>query len=236
MQESQNTKVGQANELWVRLAWARKQVVLLDKPSALRVLVRNAMGLGMVGSLHMAQKNEFHEYKKQMVKIVETLDKTPHDWEAVVGDWNQDIQSHKETIGTRLTKGRTVAYMTGRQHLPKNFFVMSGIHRQHRGVWLSPLGDHPMVWVKGEVELAMGASQSDTKPITPMHYEEHHNVMFSDIVEAFSGGRNTPQQWIHMIREAVVIVDRELRNEPDTKIKEDKETIRRIKRVVQGKG
>ena len=34
----------------------------------------------------MAQKNEPHEYKGQMVEILETLDKTPHDWEAVGGD------------------------------------------------------------------------------------------------------------------------------------------------------
>ena len=62
-----------------------------------------------------------------------------------------------------------------------------------------------MVWVKGEVELAAGAAQSDAKPVTPLQWDKHHNVMFSDLVEAFSGRRTTPQQWMHMIRETVHI-------------------------------
>ena len=92
-----------------------------------------------------------------------------------------------------------------------------------------------MVWVKGEVELAAGAAQSDAKPVTSLQWDKHHNVMFSDLVEAFSGGRTTPQQWMHVMREAVVIVNREFRNQLDTETKDDKETIRQLKRVVQGK-
>ena len=126
--------------------------------------------------------------------------------------------------------------MTGRQHLPKDFFIINGINQQQRGVWLSPVGDHPVVWVKGEVELAAGAAQSDAKPVTPLQWDKHHNVMFSELVEAFTGRRTTPQQWMQMIREAVVIVNREFRNQLETETKDDRETIRQLKRVVQGKG
>ena len=39
-----------------------------------------------------------------------------------------------------------------------------------------------------------------------------------------------------MIRETVVIVNREFRNQLEEETKDDRETIRQLKRVVQGKG
>ena len=240
-ENSKHTKVGQANEVWVRHQWATKQAVILDTPSALLILTHNAAGVGVVGSVHMAQKNEPKEYTHQLVEIRQALDVTPHNWMVVGGDWNRDIRplikATTETIATLQRQDSVVAFMSGRQQHPKDFFMLRGMHMQELGVWLTPVGDHPVVWVKDSVQLTAGATPSALRPVTPLRWDGSQKKMFSDIMEAYSASPLvSTEEWLHTMREVIVLANQEFMKSASEPESDDREIIRRLKTVVQGKG
>ena len=45
------------------------------------------------------------------------------------------------------------------------------MHTQELGVWLTPVGGHPVVWVKGSVQLTARATPSALRPVTLLKWD-----------------------------------------------------------------
>ena len=84
--------VGKGLEVWCRGAWAQKLAVLSD--FALPVVVRNVRGVGIIGSVHMAQRSEGSMFEARMSVISSVISATSHEWLLIGGDWNRDIRTH----------------------------------------------------------------------------------------------------------------------------------------------
>ena len=116
--------VGKGLELWVRGAWASFVAAVLDEYFALLVLVRSALGLGIAGSLHMAQRSDTAEYHKQLLSAVRVIDESAVIWTALGAHWNRDIRSHRQSIVVFEQHQLNVVSMEGSPMLPKDFFVV----------------------------------------------------------------------------------------------------------------
>ena len=68
--------------------------ILSDSQFALLMVVRNARGLGIIGSVNMAQRSEGSKFEAQMSFISSIISATPHEWLLIGGDWNRDICTH----------------------------------------------------------------------------------------------------------------------------------------------
>ena len=87
-------EVGKGLEVWCRGAWAHKSAVLSDSQFALLVVVRNVRGVGIIGSVHMAQRSEGSMFEARMSVISSVISATSHEWLLIGGDWNRDIRTH----------------------------------------------------------------------------------------------------------------------------------------------
>ena len=122
--------VGKGLEVWVQLFWAQFKTVLMDTDSSFLVVVRNAWGLGVLGSVHMAQRCDYLLYNRQLVHLVYSLQQLPVSWLIVGGDWNRDIRTHKLSAALIKFLRASVAFMQGMVHLPKDFCIVKGVSGQ----------------------------------------------------------------------------------------------------------
>ena len=144
-QSSAHSDVGKGLEVWVLSSWAQFKTILLHTGSSFLVVVHNAWGLGVLGSVHMAQRSDDLLYNRQLVHLVYSLQQLPVSWLIVGGDWNRDIRTHKLSAALIKFLGASVAFMQGRVHLPKDFGILKGVSGQSCGMWLREVGDHPVV-------------------------------------------------------------------------------------------
>ena len=86
--------VGKGLEVWVLSSRAQFKTVLLDTESSFLVVVHNAWGFGVLGSVHMTQRSHDLLYNQQLLHLVYSLQQLPVSWLIVGGDWNRDIRTH----------------------------------------------------------------------------------------------------------------------------------------------
>ena len=98
-------------EVWVLSSWGQFKTVLLDTENSFLVIVHNAWGLGVLGSVHMAQRSDELLYNQQLVHLVSSLHRLPVSWLIVGGDWNRDIGTHKLSVALITFLGASVAFM-----------------------------------------------------------------------------------------------------------------------------
>ena len=72
--------VGKGLEVWVLSSWAQFKTVLLDTDHSFLVVVHNAWGLGVLGSVHMAQRSDELLYNQQLVHLIFGLQQLPASW------------------------------------------------------------------------------------------------------------------------------------------------------------
>ena len=197
--------VGKGLELWVRGAWASFVAVVLDEYFALLVLVRSALGLGIAGSLHMAQRSDTAEYHKQLLSVVRVIEESGVIWTALGADWNRDIRSHRQSSGVFEQHQLDVVSMGGSPMLPKDFFVVKGVGSALSGLWLSPIGDHPVVHVSCSVSLQRGAEGSAKRPVEAGKLKGAQIKLFTEVFEALSGAIRSPSLWMQAYRECLVV-------------------------------
>ena len=197
--------VGKGLELWVRGAWASFVAVVLDEYFALLVVVRSALGLGIAGSLHMAQRSDTAEYHKQLLSVVRVIEESAVIWTALGADWNRDIRSHRQSIVVFEQHQLNVVPMEGSPMLPKDFFVVKCVESALSGLWLSPIGDHPVVHVSGSVSLQRGATRSAKHPVEAGKLKGAQRKLFTEVFEALSGAIRSPSLWMQAYRECLVV-------------------------------
>ena len=197
--------VGKGLELWVRGAWASFIAVVLDEYFVLLVLVRSALGLGIAGSLHMAQRSDTAEYHKQLLSLVRVIEESAVIWTALGADWNRDIRSHRQSSVVFEQHQLNVVSMEGSPMQPKDFFVVKGVGLALSGLWLSPIGDHPVVHVSGSVSLQRGATGSAKRPVEAGKSKGAQRKLFTEVFEALSGAIRSPSLWMQAYRECLVV-------------------------------
>ena len=164
MEKSRHQGIGNGLEIWCQGAWAHKLAVLTDQPYALLVLVRSVRGVGIIGTVHMAQRAEGPNFEAQMTLLMSVMRAAPHDWAMIGGDWNRDIRRHVAAQTFIFNMGAWVAFMEGQMRLPKDFVILKGITGQSVGQWLDPIGDHPVVIAKGVASVQAGSTRSASRP------------------------------------------------------------------------
>ena len=87
-----------------------------------------AWGLGVLGSVHMAQRSDDLLYNRQLVHLFYSLQQLPV--LIVGGDWNRDIRTHKLSAALIKFPGPSVVFMQGRVHLSKDFCILKGVTGQ----------------------------------------------------------------------------------------------------------
>ena len=140
---------GQGNGIWACGQWCKFQMVIMVEPFALLLLVASAMGMGVIGSVHMAQHKAQTEFQRQIIIISLTLETVPSAWAVIGGDWNRDIREdkHMQVILYRLQM--CVVPRVNEVGLPKDVVVLLGVLGPTRSFWLKKVGDHPLVWLQG---------------------------------------------------------------------------------------
>ena len=115
---------------------AQFKTVLIDTEGMFPVVVYNARGLGVLGSVHLAQRSNDLLYNQRLVQLIQCLQQTPVSSLIVGGDWNWDIRTHK--LSTALIKflQAAEAFMQGRVRLPRDFCILKGVWGQWVGMWL----------------------------------------------------------------------------------------------------
>ena len=108
---SDHCDVGKGLEVWVLSSWAHFKAVLLDTDHSFLVVVHNAWGSGVLGSVHMAQRSDELLYNQQLVHLIFGLQQLPVSWLIVGGDWNRDIRTHKLSVALLKFLGARVAFM-----------------------------------------------------------------------------------------------------------------------------
>ena len=111
-------------------------------------------------------------------------------------DWNRDIRTHRVAESFIFRLGAWVAYTTNKVHLPKDFVILKGITGQSTGTWLSPIGDHPVVWVKGVASVQGDSTKSANRPVEPGRWSPAQKQMFPSLLEAPGKLSLTPSQWL----------------------------------------
>ena len=162
---SAHCDVGKGLEVWVQASWAQFKTILLDTDSSFLVVIHNAWGLGVLGSVHMAKRTDDLLYNRQLVHLVHSLQQLPVSWLIVGGDWNRDIRTHQLSAARIKFLGARVAFMQGRVQLPKDFCIMKGVSGQSYGMWLKEVGDHPVCWIQGCQTARAGATGSVMRPV-----------------------------------------------------------------------
>ena len=166
------------------------------------MVVHNAWGLGVLGSVHMAQRSDELLYNQQLVHVVYSLQQLPVSWLIVGGDWNRDIRTQKLSVALMKFLGARVAFMQGRVHLPKDFCILKGVSGQSCGMWLREVGDHPVVWIQGCQTAKAGATGSLMRPVEPRNWDHDSRVIFSNLMEAMSLGICDASSWLRPIESA----------------------------------
>ena len=197
---STHCDVGKGLEVWVLSSWAQFKTVLLDSESSFLVVVHNAWGLGVLGSVHMAQRSDELLYNQQLVHLVYSLQQLRVSWLIAGGDWNRDIRTHKLSVALIKFLGARVAFMQGRVHLPKDFCILKGVSGQSCGMWLREVGDHPVVWIQGCQTAKAGATGSLMRPVEPRNWDHDSRVIFSNLMEAMSLGICDASRWLRAYR------------------------------------
>ena len=175
---SARQEVGKGLEIWCQGACAQKLAVLSDSQFALLVVVRNVRGVGIIGSVHMAQRSEGSKFEAQMSIISSIVSATPHEWLLIGGDWNRDIRTHGVAQSFIFRLGAWVSFVKNKVHLPKDFVILKGLTGQSTGSWLSPIGDHPVVWIKGVSSAQAGSTRSANHPVEPGKWSPAQKQMF----------------------------------------------------------
>ena len=81
--------------------------------------------------------------------MVRVIEESAVIWTALGAHWNRDIRSHRQSIVVFEQHQLNVVSMKGSPMLPKDFFVVKGVGSALCGLWLSPIGDNPIVHVSG---------------------------------------------------------------------------------------
>ena len=204
---SAHCDVGKGLEVGVQSSWAQFKTVLLDTDGSFLVVVHNAWGLGVLGSVHMAQRSDDLLYNRQLVHPVYSLQQLPVSWLIVGGDWNRDIRTHKLSAGLIKLMGASVAFMQGRVHLPKDFCILKGVSGQSCGMWLREVGDHPVVWIRGFQTARAGAMGSLMRLVEPHNWDHDSRVIFSNLMEAMSLGISDVSSWLQAYRECISVLN-----------------------------
>ena len=238
---SQHLLRGQGNEIWVRSQWCKFQMVLLDEPYALLLLVSNAMGAGILGSVHMAQRKAQTEFQQQVVHISSCLEKVPYQWAVIGGDWNRDIRTDKYMQVVLYKLHMFVAPMENTVDLPKDFLVVHGIQGPLRTFWLKKVGDHPLVWLQGSHSISGVRTGALTRPVAPVPWPGPVKTVFSDVMEAFSQGCSDLGTWLHLYRDVVSLGNQIVENDKhgvqsDSGQADFREVLRDMQLVVTGQG
>ena len=194
--------VGKGLELWVRGAWASFNAVVKDEYFAILVLVRSALGFEIAGSLHMAQRSDTAEYRKQLLSVVRVIEESAVIWTALGAEWNRDIRSHHQSSVVFEQHHLNVVSMQGSPILPKDFFVVKGVGSALSDLWLSPIGYHFVVHVSGSVSLQRGATGSAKRHVEAGKLKRAQRKVFTEMFET---------HWSHSFP---VIVDASLRRVP----------------------
>ena len=192
-ESSQHQKRGQHNEVWCKSQWATRVAVIMDAPFALMVLAKGVPGLGVLVSVHMAQRKEEQKYEEQLLAIQAAINTHPNIWIIIGGDWNRDIRTHATSQRILGQMGVGVVPMDGKVHLPKDFVAYRGIKAPQQGQWLEKVGDHPIVWAPTQACKQPHESGVQTKPVVKNKWTEGGEKMFSDLLEAVSRSHCTVQ-------------------------------------------
>ena len=188
--------VGKGLELWVRGAWASFIAVVLDEYFALLILVRAVLGLGIAGSLHMAQRSDTAEYHKQLLSVFRVIEESAVIWTTLGADWNREIRSHRQSSVVFEQHQLNVVSMEGSPMLPKDVFVVKGVGSALCGLWLSPIGDHPVVHVSGSVSLQRGATGSAKRRVEARKLKGAQRKLFTEVLEALSETIRSLSLWM----------------------------------------
>ena len=169
-------------------------------------MVRNVRRVGIIGSVHNAQRSNGSKFEAQMSFISSIISATPHEWLLIGGDWNRDIRTHGVAQSFTFCLGAWVAYVTNGIHLPKDFVVPKGITGQSTGSWLSPIGDHSVVWVKGVASVQSGSTKCANRPAGPGRWSPAQKQLFPNLIEAFSKLSISSSKWLYVYRQCMSFV------------------------------
>ena len=230
-------EVGKGLEVWVLSSWAQFKNVLLDTESSFVVVVHNAWGLGVLGSVHMAQRSDHLLYNQQLVHLVYSLQQLPVSWLIVGGDWNRDIRTHELSVALIKFLGASVAFMQGRVHLPKDFCILKGVWGQASGMWLREVGDHPVVWIQGCQTARAGATGSLMRPVEPRKSDHDSRVIFPNLLEAMSLGICDASSWLRAYRQCITVVNHVVSGPKSEEIHSElKSVVASLKAIAGGQG
>ena len=192
----------------------------MDTPYALLVLVKSSLGVGLIGSVHMAHRQQEAQYTEQLVAISVLLDKVLPQWTLLGGDWNRDIITHAFSLRLLKVHNLVVVPMDNSTHLPKDFIVLAGIPANPKGKWLKQIGDHPVVWAQVTSSLAVGEGDIGSRPITPTAWEPIHRHWFANTLEAINSAGMSSKMWMHQYREITVAVNNVVEDQQNRKKQE----------------
>ena len=142
----------------------------------------NVRGVGTIGSVHMAQRSEGSKLEARMSIIAPILSATPHEWLLIGGDWNRDIRTHGVAQSFIFRLGSWVSFVKNKVGLLKDFVILKGL----TGSWSSPIGDHPVVWIKGVSSVQAGSTRSANRLVEPGKWSPAQKQMFPSLMEALS--------------------------------------------------
>ena len=153
--------------MWFATSEVQMVDVVLDIPTALLVLVKGKLGLGILGSVHMPHRKQEVEYNQRLVDISLQLTEKDCAWVVLGGDWNRDVRTHAVTVRMLQMHNLRVVPMDNSVVLPKDFVCISGLDGGAVGKWLKEVGDHPVVWAQVVSSVQSETVVQGSKPVGP---------------------------------------------------------------------
>ena len=183
----------------------------------------------------MAQKSEGSKFEAQMSIISSVISATPHEWLLIGGDRNRDIRTHGVAQSFIFRLGAWVLFVKNKVHLPKDFVVLKGLTGQPTASWSSPIGNHPVVWIKGVSSVQAGSTRSANHPVEPGKWSLAQKKLFPSLMEAFSKLSLSSAQWLEMYRECISVVSRRAPDQAEESTEQQKlAELAEMELVAQG--